>query len=94
MNDCDYVTLRAPERYIPTPQAVRYVTTTPAYICNYSPWGQWSPCSKTCGESATQVRTRTLLNYENSKICVERVERRPCDIMPCLRGNYNYHDRM
>jgi spondin-1 len=50
--------------------------------CVYGDWSEWSPCSKTCGDVAVQIRTRVVLNHEMS--CTERVEKRECEILPCL----------
>ncbi|CRL03830.1 CLUMA_CG016442, isoform A [Clunio marinus] len=64
--------------------------------CRYSNWSAWSPCSKTCGESAVQIRTRTVLNHQTTHSCNERLEERRCEVMPCLVGsgyNYNYNYR-
>lgn len=64
--------------------------------CVYSEWSGWSPCSKTCGDSAVQIRTRTVINHLDVSECSERLEKRQCEIMPCLVENgygiyYNYH---
>uniref|UniRef100_A0A336LL51 Spondin-1 n=1 Tax=Culicoides sonorensis TaxID=179676 RepID=A0A336LL51_CULSO len=54
--------------------------------CEYSPWSNWSPCSKSCGEGAVQQRTRYVLNPTLATFCTQRLEERPCDNMPCLVG--------
>lgn len=64
--------------------------------CLYSEWSAWTPCSKTCGDSAVQIRTRTVVNHQDTNDCIQRLEKRQCEIMPCLVENgygiyYNYH---
>lgn len=56
--------------------------------CLYSAWSEWTPCSKTCGNSAVQIRTRqVLLKNEDINECNERLEKQNCEIMPCLIEN-------
>lgn len=52
--------------------------------CLYSGWSAWSPCSRSCGDNAVQIRTRTVLNHAHLHLCTERLEERRCDVMPCL----------
>lgn len=59
--------------------------------CTYSKWSAWSPCSKTCGDSAVQIRTRAVLNHPQPHLCTERLEERRCEVMPCLVENFNYN---
>lgn len=81
-------------RYAPAPTASMTITPTVQSIrCEYSEWSQWSPCSKSCGTSAIKIRTRTVLNYQNSHLCTDRLEEKECEVMPCLAGNYhNYRN--
>lgn len=51
--------------------------------CEYTNWGQWSPCSQTCGENAKQQRTRHVTDSEYALYCNDRVETRSCNAMPC-----------
>lgn len=55
--------------------------------CVYGQWGSWSPCSKTCGDVAVQIRTRVILNHQDISDCNERLEKRECEILPCLVEN-------
>lgn len=57
--------------------------------CLYSGWSAWSPCSRSCGDNAVQIRTRTVLNHAHLHLCTERLEERRCDVMPCLYRPYN-----
>lgn len=67
--------------------ASSHETPSVSLECNYSEWTSWSPCSKTCGDSAVQIRTRTVLNHLEINDCSERLEKRQCQIMPCLVDN-------
>lgn len=59
--------------------------------CIYSSWSGWSPCSRTCGDSAVQIRTRAILNHPQPHMCTERLQERRCEVMPCLVENsFNY----
>lgn len=78
---------------LPAPAPVNRVNVHHHHQCRYSHWSAWSPCSKSCGDSAVQIRTRTVLNHLNPHVCNERLEERRCEVMPCLVGNgysYNY----
>lgn len=65
--------------------------------CVYGEWNEWSPCSKTCGDVAVQIRTRVIMNHQDISDCNERLEKRECEILPCLVENEsgifytNYH---
>lgn len=59
--------------------------------CTYTSWSAWSPCSRTCGDSAVQIRTRSVLNHPRPHICTERLQERRCEVVPCLVENsFNY----
>ena len=48
----------------------------------YLPWGNWGPCSKTCGE-AVQSRSRECsLPRHGGEVCSgeDKAEIRPCDV--------------
>ncbi|KAG5677163.1 hypothetical protein PVAND_006944 [Polypedilum vanderplanki] len=87
-DDCE------PVRTTHRTQVIRTTTQrTSAIHCEYSSWSNWSPCSKTCGNSAVQIRTRSVLNNENYAYCIDRLQERPCLVLPCLVENYNYRTR-
>lgn len=68
-------------------------TTIQAMRCEYSEWSAWSPCSKSCGSSAIKIRTRTVLNYQNTQQhCNDRLEEKECEVLPCLAGYHNYRN--
>lgn len=56
-------------------------------MCTYSTWSAWSPCSKTCGDSAVQIRTRSVFNHPQPHLCTERLQERRCEVLPCLVEN-------
>ena len=80
-----YSSARAPA--LPTPQQQRGSDG-----CLYSEWSDWSPCTKTCGHHAMKIRARTVLNYQNSNHCNDRIEEKGCEVPPCLQGYRNYRN--
>ena len=57
--------------------------------CKQSSWGEWSKCSKSCGEGS-QKRQRTVAKTEKhgGKACVgSNTERKPCNTQKC--GKYD-----
>ena len=53
--------------------------------CKWSPWSQWSSCSKICGNGASQ-RGRTIVKYEKyggRKCYGSKQERRACNNHEC-----------
>ncbi|XP_059082826.1 spondin-1-like [Tigriopus californicus] len=53
--------------------------------CVLALWGQWSPCSKSCGEDGVQTRSREVLHtpgHEGS-LCGAKVEKRFCLLSTC-----------
>ncbi|CRL03842.1 CLUMA_CG016464, isoform A [Clunio marinus] len=74
--------------YVTCPKAIALSSSTPLIDCAYSEWSSWSPCSKTCGDSSLQIRTRSVLNQQQDiSECGERLEKRQCEVMPCLVDN-------
>jgi F-spondin, putative len=61
----------------------------PIIDCVVTPWGEWSPCSKTCGNNGRMTRRRMIkLNPQNGgKPCPKKlVQRRKCPAMPPCRS--------
>ena len=57
----------------------------------FDEWGDWTPCSKTCGRGA-QARRRNCLIAENGTIvnCVgEKLQIRDCNAQECLSMLHN-----
>ena len=53
--------------------------------CEVGHWSHWSPCSKSCGEGAVQMRTRDVqvaASYGGAE-CPARVELRACEAIEC-----------
>lgn len=55
--------------------------------CQLGPWGQWSPCSRTCGSDGIQERTRQMLNNGVQSKCKLHMQRRICVEEPCPKGS-------
>lgn len=49
--------------------------------CLLGSWGQWSPCSSSCGEDGTQERTREIVR--DGERCGPRVQKRFCLLQEC-----------
>ncbi|XP_064488880.1 spondin-1-like isoform X2 [Ornithodoros turicata] len=58
--------------------------------CMLTPWGEWQPCSKTCGPGAVQERHRTVKRHPKNggTSCAPTFERRYCSLPPC---EYHLH---
>ncbi|XP_054716081.1 spondin-1-like [Uloborus diversus] len=56
-----------------------------AVDCQLNPWSEWTPCSKTCGQGATQQRTKTVKvpPKNNGAACGPKIERKYCTLQPC-----------
>ena len=56
-----------------------------AVDCKLGPWGDWSPCGKSCGTDSIQERTRHILQMprRNGAPCEARLERRYCSLPQC-----------
>jgi hypothetical protein len=54
--------------------------------CLTSIWGEWTPCSTSCGAGRTKNRTRTVIMFqrEGGKLCPALFERRECSLMACF----------
>jgi len=51
--------------------------------CTFSPWSDWGPCSKSCGEGS-HSRNRYLLEYSsNEDSCPTLTNQEPCFDAPC-----------
>jgi len=60
----------------------------PVIDCVVTPWGEWSPCSKSCGNNGRMTRRRMIkLNPQNGgKPCPKKlVQRKKCQNMPPCR---------
>ena len=55
--------------------------------CHWDVWGDWSPCSPTCGDTdGTRMRSRTKLRElaNNGAACEgDEDDDEPCSIDPC-----------
>eukprot|EP00095_Tigriopus_kingsejongensis_P009624 maker-scaffold94_size379870-snap-gene-0.14 protein:Tk09624 transcript:maker-scaffold94_size379870-snap-gene-0.14-mRNA-1 annotation:"hypothetical protein DAPPUDRAFT_321105" len=53
--------------------------------CILGLWGQWSPCSKSCGEDGEQSRTREVIHSPNHQgdLCGAEMEKRFCLLATC-----------
>ncbi|KAK9508658.1 hypothetical protein O3M35_006166 [Rhynocoris fuscipes] len=62
-----------------------YDDTTQEDDCVYSEWAPWSLCSATCGLNSVQQRTRSIdyVKTRNPTKCLERLETRVCNVLPC-----------
>nr|ATU82948.1 secreted Spondin-like protein [Pristhesancus plagipennis] len=66
-----------------------YDDTTQEDDCVYSEWAPWSLCSATCGLNSVQQRTRSIdyVKTRNPTKCLERLETRVCNVLPCRKNN-------
>lgn len=78
---------------VPTKSPIIYSNSQHQNQCSYTNWSAWSPCSKTCGDSAVQIRTRNVLNRSNTHLCLDRLEERVCEVLPCIVNRFNYKNR-
>lgn len=64
--------------------------------CQVSPWGAWTPCSKTCGPGGTRTKRREmLLAPTGGAQCPKLSVSRPCRTKACalsLGGNFCFTD--
>lgn len=64
--------------------------------CKLGEWGEWSPCSQTCGDNAVQLRRRPRLTKPKNGglACPSKREKRFCSVPMCpdadMEKNINY----
>ena len=53
--------------------------------CILSVWGEWLPCSASCGNKGTQTRLRSYIRWPkcNGKACGHNFEERSCNRVCC-----------
>ena len=71
-------------------EVMRWKVTIESYVCNctYNSWGNWGPCSETCGEYGIKLRSRDVRwNATNGgKECLDwHEDSSSCNIVCCRK---------